>query len=105
MTRDMSEKKRRWFQIHLSTAVVLMFVAGAILWANVASHEFVYLNNKSKAWEAIAVHGWPIYADRPAEHPVYSILWAANVIVGFFVLTMTWVFCESLIRRREARKT
>lgn len=32
----MSEPKpRRWFQIHLSTAVVLMFVAGALIWANV----------------------------------------------------------------------
>src|SRR5438445_5917 len=26
--------KRRWFQFHLSTAVVLMFVAGGLMWAN-----------------------------------------------------------------------
>ena len=30
----MSERKR--FQIHLSTAVVLMFVAGGLIWANIA---------------------------------------------------------------------
>lgn len=27
----MSEKKRRWFQIHLSTAIMLMFVAGGLV--------------------------------------------------------------------------
>lgn len=27
-------RKRPWFQLHLSTAVVLMFVAGALIWAN-----------------------------------------------------------------------
>jgi len=26
--------KRSWFQIHLSTAIVLMFVAGVLVWAN-----------------------------------------------------------------------
>jgi len=27
-------RKRRWLQFHLSTAIVLMFVAGGLLWAN-----------------------------------------------------------------------
>jgi len=35
----MSEPKRRWFQIHLSTAVVLMFVAGGMLWSNLRERE------------------------------------------------------------------
>ena len=26
--------RRRWFQIHLSTAIVLLFVTGALMWAN-----------------------------------------------------------------------
>jgi uncharacterized protein (DUF2062 family) len=30
--------KRRFFQIHLSTAVVLMFVAGGLMWANLVPH-------------------------------------------------------------------
>ena len=30
----MSEKRRHWFQIHLSTAVMLMFVAGGMFWFN-----------------------------------------------------------------------
>jgi len=28
------EKKRPWFQYHLSTAILLMFVAGGLLWVN-----------------------------------------------------------------------
>ncbi|MBI3831062.1 MAG: hypothetical protein HY291_16200 [Planctomycetes bacterium] len=32
-------RMRRWFQLHLSTAVVLMFVAGSLIWANVPRHE------------------------------------------------------------------
>src|SRR5947208_189659 len=31
----MSDKRRVWFQIHLSTAIVLMFVGGGLLWLNV----------------------------------------------------------------------
>ena len=27
-------KRRPWFQVHLSTCVVLMFVAGGLIWAN-----------------------------------------------------------------------
>jgi len=34
-------KKRPWFQIHLSTSIVLMFVAGGLVWANVSPIEIV----------------------------------------------------------------
>jgi len=33
-----SMQKRRWFQIHLSTAIVLMFVVGVLLWANTVTY-------------------------------------------------------------------
>ena len=35
-------KKRAWFQIHLSTAVVLMFAAGGLFWINVYTQYFTY---------------------------------------------------------------
>jgi hypothetical protein len=35
----MSDTPRRWFQIHLSTATVLMFVSGALIWINVSPRE------------------------------------------------------------------
>src|SRR5689334_11537731 len=33
--------RRARFQIHLSTAIVLMFVAGGLIWANVAFQEIL----------------------------------------------------------------
>lgn len=32
------ENKRRWFQIHLSTAIILTLAAGVVLWANTAAN-------------------------------------------------------------------
>src|SRR5438105_4088179 len=37
--------KRRWFQIHLSTAIVLMFVAGGLLWMNLMPAQFILIEN------------------------------------------------------------
>jgi len=62
--------KRRWFQIHLSTAVVLMLVAGVLLWANVRErqgHRYVTLDSEEAAVQsALGIHdpysvvrGWP----------------------------------------------
>jgi hypothetical protein len=33
------DSRRRWFQLHLSTCVVLMFVAGSLVWANVRTYD------------------------------------------------------------------
>ncbi|HEY3323514.1 MAG TPA: hypothetical protein VGP72_23880 [Planctomycetota bacterium] len=46
-------KKRRLFQIHLSTCIVLMFVAGGLLWLNVAPHRILY---------AVYVTGFPLWS-------------------------------------------
>ena len=43
----MSEgKKRRWFQIHLSTAILLMLAASALMWLNLG----------------LGPYGWPVHA-------------------------------------------
>jgi len=41
---DDAPKKRSWFQIHLSTAVVLMVVAGVLMWVNVTPKLVMSLN-------------------------------------------------------------
>lgn len=58
----MSEpRKRGWFQLHLSTCVVLMFVAGPLLGANIQRH---YLRVRDVHGD-FASHdfdlGWPFY--------------------------------------------
>jgi len=40
---DEESKKRAGVQVHLSTAIVLMFVAGGLVWANV--HQRIYVNH------------------------------------------------------------
>ena len=51
---------RRWFQIHLSTAILLMFVVGGLLWANLIPQRVLWLdslgslNVVGQQW-----YGWP----------------------------------------------
>jgi hypothetical protein len=60
-TRRMAEKKRRWLQLHLSTAIVLMFVAGGLLGVNLSPRRCVYSLPEIGAG-AVALttyYGWP----------------------------------------------
>ena len=78
MSESEQPKKRRFWQLHLSTAVVLMIVAGALLW--VAS-------------------GMGILTESRIMVPI-------SFVVLLFIPTLiaVTVFCESLIRRSEGRK-
>ena len=57
-------KKRAWFQIHLSTAIVLMFVAGGITWGNVTEEKWQWSDREMPNAEptTCSAHGWPFYA-------------------------------------------
>jgi hypothetical protein len=50
-------KRRPWFRIHLSTAIVLMFVAGGLVWMNLRPPEVVNLSNI--VFVKINSYGWP----------------------------------------------
>jgi len=60
----MSDKPRRWFQIHLSTAIALMFVAGGLMWLN-----FGWLRTDFGSAEAYSrfTHGWPVEGVRQGD--------------------------------------
>jgi hypothetical protein len=45
----MSENKRRWFQIHLSTAIVLMFAAGGFLFLNFSAVEGIWTDGSESS--------------------------------------------------------
>ncbi|MBI3831444.1 MAG: hypothetical protein HY291_18135 [Planctomycetes bacterium] len=85
---------RRWFQIHLSTAVVLMFVAGALLFVEVRNFEAI----KSALELAI---GSLVGADA-VEADSAGVVFPC-VIVNLLVLVLVAWICEALIRRGEAR--
>ena len=108
--------KRPWFQIHLSTAIVLMFVAGIIIWRNVENHRMV----SWKEW------GWPepVYYSPGPEHTsaggIYEgpfpqeeyILWntinwtglVINVLTALFLILGTAIASEFCVRRRLFRR-
>ncbi len=96
-------KKRGLFQIHLSTAIVLMFVAGGLLWANfIPRHDGTGL-----------VKGWPypVLYDCGGRALTFRHFWGGssvtyaimNSLEGVAILIASYCLCESAIRRLERR--
>ena len=98
---------RKRFQIHLSTAIVLMFVAGALIWANV------------QRWRPMSrpprcrFYGWPCFVVDEYFLEVNYLMALINVLVAIMLLMVISFLCEWFIyygkkesarRRRVARK-
>lgn len=63
------KKKRPWFQLHLSTCIVLMVVAGVLLWLNLRPPRIIRIilsNDKEIAIKYIAFEysGWPFHRSK-----------------------------------------
>jgi hypothetical protein len=122
--------RRARFQIHLSTAIVLMFAAGGLIWANtmVRGSQF-HLTQYMRIYYISDDLGWPAHAfthyfksfsmfefERAPEHRKTGVTHvhdrfefhpkgiALNLFVLFTILFAAWLTCEWLIRRRAARK-
>jgi len=106
------KKKRPWFQFHLSTAIVLMFVAAGLLWLNLRDPVLTSKNCYGDGWY-IWDRGWPLPHSRvgttefPMTEEYLDALFfpgmLADSIVGLSVLVAVAVACEWPIRRREAK--
>jgi hypothetical protein len=83
--------KRRWFQIHLSTSVVLAIVASTML----------YLNCFPPHMEGL--HGFPVQWDGGEGIPVVFLL-TLDLIFAILELIFAWAVCEYAITLGEARK-
>lgn len=114
----MNTPRRNWLQIHLSTAIILMFAAGGILWANTRAQ--VRYKNAEFAY-AINSYGWPrealtYFSDTVIEsNGGLEIVrtpyrkwrfWntAEDALFAFAILLSVGVACEVWIRRRAGRK-
>jgi hypothetical protein len=108
--------QRKRFQIHLSTAIVMMFVAGALIWANVKPNAIPRLVPKQPRFRS--GFGWPCEAIRKTSdfeftgegpditfdfketyYPSYLMI-AFNLAAALFILFFVAFLCEWLIRRR-----
>jgi hypothetical protein len=108
--------RRARFQIHLSTAIVLMFVAGGMMWANTTTHRTVRGVMPIAQDEGVTYHtifnynyGWPfvaiVYCDLRASYAeLYYVAIIANALIAISTLTTTLFVCEWQIRRRAALK-
>ena len=118
-------RARPWFQYHLSTAIVLMFVAGGLMWANVRESKLLaYFLDSEFEWDRsrsdyaqieylVGFHGWPsfcaesVYFDRRGEIFVENVLnlpcLALNTLTALAILAAAAVACEwrIIIRRKK----
>ena len=115
----MSEKtKRRWFQFHLSTALVVMLTAGVALALSLPERAYYWSAHDHLAEESIGtVRGWPLafhivrmqlagdgevfYIPCPSWN--YSNLFI-DIASTLAALVAVAILSEAIIRRREARK-
>jgi hypothetical protein len=124
--RAMSDKPRRpWFQIHLSTAIVLMFVAGGIGSINLrvtrterTESVFSSIVGEGHADDKFTYYGWPCdsfyelstvekdgteyFYDSPIRRWMPKGI-IVNIFAAMISLIAVWYACEWLLRRREAR--
>ena len=100
--------RRKRFQFHLSTAIVMMFVAGGLMWANASPVDSVPIYHR---YPGAVDYGWPqtaVCIDRLLVDQQWfeRVQWGivTDIAVACALLFSVWFFCEWLIRRRAARK-
>ena len=115
----MTEPQRRSrFQFHLSTAIVMMFAAGGLMWSN-TWERIDYRFEPNRYDIRIRYYGFPFQAysqwvsSLPPLPPPFDqyqwyngISWMAiiDLAIALIILFSVWCACERLIRLRASRK-
>src|SRR5258708_2865114 len=105
---ESTPKHSRW-QIHLSTAIVVMLIAGGVLGINHIRHSGIEINNGNIVGAEFAGYGYPFvyaYANPPEsfEEPIRIGSLILDIIFAIAICFVCAVLREWLIRRREDRK-
>ena len=122
--------RRTRIQIHLSTAIVFMFVAGGLMWMNFSPKQIMVFRSGNPSLKLNAdgqqvrnvirvpywqEYGWPMLAHgREYEYSMgkpyrEDIFWIQQGLivdssVAIAILFAVWFTCELLIRRSTAQK-
>jgi len=113
--------KRKWFQIHLSTAIALTVVTAFFLWLNTQvsrreqKESIVYSSvSGGPLGDRITYYGWPCDSacvlsaiEKDGTEYFYEPPWrgwllrgiVVNVLFAMTFILFIWIACESLIRR------
>ena len=103
-------KQRTRFQLHLSTCVVLMFIAAGLAWANLHAYEFWKVELSTGAGEVQSLaRGWPaqhwVCLENDHANGEYIVLGIAlNAAIALAFLAATAFTCEVFPRRRERKR-
>jgi len=94
-------KRRRWFQLSLTTCIVMMAVAGGLVWANMKS-------SLSIGWPSICYRNLlfnPVGGPHlNTYHFWYTDRLILDVVAALALLAVTAFACEFFIRRRERKQ-
>jgi len=101
-------KKRKFWQLHLSTVVLLMFVANGLLWINFRTYSCCI----DSGVQANRACGWPFewliwmnFADGSDSKPNLYLGAIFDPAAAILILAIIAISIEHLIRRREGRKS
>ena len=108
--------RRTRFQIHLSTAIVMMFVAGLLINLNIMGKQSEFMIYANGGNTVIShMYGWPFVSHYTIQEgmdygwnilfwPAPCVFWFLNTVVALTILFVIWLLCEWLICRRAAQK-
>jgi hypothetical protein len=114
-----AKPKRRFWQLHLSTAILMILVASLFIFVQTRGYEGRIVVDLSKensnsyallggkmAWDPGTSYGWPFCFVHVGHYKTQLLLLPALIELDSFILTIALptIVCEYLIRRREARR-
>lgn len=110
----MNTKPQRLFQFHLTTALLLTFIAAGFLWANLRHYPVkVAIGRGVYDWVYVDSLGWPFCFRQCDEHSIailptttawYAAPLIGNVAIALAGMAAAGLLFEFLIRRRYALK-
>ena len=96
--------KRRWFQLHLSTVIMMVLLAITLWWLNI---HYTNLGTITKGeWDYTYDRGWPLYSLARNKNIMENTGFTGleNLAINAVILIGTVFFCERIARRRDPKQ-